>query len=341
MAFTVWGSLQKQAAWAKQVIYEAQKISNIGRFIGDGPNNIIERKHDLQKVKGDRIYFDLFMQMTGDPITGNNELSGNEKQLSSYTDDVLLDRTRDAFVKYGDLDDMYSQKSLVSIGKQILSMRFADIINEYAIRWLSGDTTLTWPESVPALDSSRVAFGGDATGSVWEGTDDIASGDWLGTYEVSRIKTLAMDASPRFRPIKAEGGEYYVLFIHERQAFTLRNDSTFQAAQREAMPRGKDNPLFTGLSFVGYWDGVLIYIDQNILTGNSDTEARAILCGAQAGMMAMGKGPKATYEVTDHENRHSIGLDLIWGLRRSIFNSVDFAVYAMDTYATAPAGVSH
>jgi len=339
--FTVWGSSQKQAAWAKQVIYEAVKISNIGKFIGDGPNSIVQRKHEIQKNKGDRIYFDMFMQMTGDPITGNDELSGNEKKLVSYTDDVLLDRTRDAFVKYGDLDDMYSSKDLLSIGKQILSMRFSSLIDEYCIRWLSGDTDLKWPETVPAIASSRLIFGGDASASDFSGSSDIGSNDWLGVYEISRAKALAVQASPKFRPVKAEGGEYFVMFVHPRQAFTLKQDSTFQQAQREAMPRGKDNPLFTGLNFIGYWDGVLIYLDQNCLENADDDEARAILCGAQALMMAMGKGPKATYEVSDHGNRHSVGMDLIWGLRRAIFNSVDFAVFAIDTYATAPTGVAH
>ena len=338
---SIWGSSQKQAAWSKQIIYEAVKESNVGKFIGDGPNSIIQRKHDIQKNKGDRIYFDMYMQMTGDPITGDDELSGNEKKLTSYTDVVLLDRTRDAFTKYGDLDDMESQKSMLNIGREVLSMRMSSLINEYSIRWLSGDTTLTWPETVPNIAASRTKFGGDATGSVWQGADDIGTNDWLGVYEISRLKAEAIQASPKFRPVNVEGGSYYILFVHPRQAFTLINDSTFQNAQMYAMPRGKDNPLFSGLSFVGYWNGVLIYTDQYILVGNSDTEARAILCGAQAGMMAMGKGPRSIFEQSDYENLNALSIDLVWGLRRSIFNSVDFAVFALDSYATEPVGVAH
>jgi hypothetical protein len=89
------------------------------------------------------------------------------------------------------------------------------------------------------------------------------------------------------------------------------------------------------------WDGVILHEDEHLLTNTSADEASAIICGQQAAMMAMGKGPKATEEHTDHDNRHSIGLDLIWGLKKSVFNSVDFSVIRMDTYATAPSGVAH
>jgi len=339
--FSIWGSEQKQKVWAKDVLVEGRLKSSIKQFIGTGTNVIIQEKSDLQKKKGDRIYFDLFLQMDTSPVTGNSELSGNEDKIISYTDDVLIDRTRKAFVKYGRLEDIYSEKDLLAIGKSLLSDWYATLLDEYAIRWLEGDTSLTWPESVPALASTRIYFGGDASGSALPGTgsDDIGANDWLGTYEISRLKYLATQADPKFRPLVYKGNEMYIMFIHPRQAFTLKQDSTWQQAQREAMPRGMDNPMFTGA--LGYWDQVVLFEDEHLLTGASDTEARAILCGAQAGLIANGGGPYATYEKTDHENRHSVGLDVIWGIKRAIFNSVDYAVLAIDTYATAPAGQAH
>ena len=337
--YTLWGTYQKQATWASGVIIEAIKESPIMRFAGEGPNNIIERKHEIQKLRGEKIYFDLFLEMSNAPVTGNNELTGNEETLVSYTDDVLLDRTRNAFKKYGDLEDMKSQKDLKAIGKDILKQYFAQLMNSYSIRWLEGDSSLVWPEAVPATSTTRRSWGGDATGDDKTGSSDIASGDWLGCNEVVRAHYKAMLCDPKFRKLEIEGGKYFIMLMHPRQAYTLKLDSTFLSAQRDARERGKENPVFTGA--LGSYMGMLLYEDENLWTNSSNDEACAIICGQQAMMMAMGKGPKATYEVSDHENRHSIGIDLIWGLRKSVFNSVDFSVMTMVTYATAPTGAAH
>jgi hypothetical protein len=207
--FSIWGSSQKQQAWALDTIIEAMKASSIMKFAGDGVNNVIQKRHELQKKKGDRVYFDLFIEMSNAPITGNSELSGNEEKLTSYTDDVLINRTRAAFVKYGDLDDMYSSRSLLTIGKDILKQYFSSLVNEYCIRWLEGDSSLTWPETAGQPTTGRILYGGDATGSDDMGSSDIASGDWLGTAEVSRAKYNAVQADPKFRPLNIEGGKYF------------------------------------------------------------------------------------------------------------------------------------
>ena len=73
----------------------------------------------------------------------------------------------------------------------------------------------------------------------------------------------------------------------------------------------------------------------------SDDEAHAIIAGQQAAMVAMGPPPLATEEHTNHSDRHAFGIEWVWGIKRSVFNSVDFASMRLDTYAAAPAGVAH
>ena len=69
---------------------------------------------------------------------------------------------------------------------------------------------------------------------------------------------------------------------------------------------------------------------------------RAILCGAQAGAIAYGRdynsGLQAawTEENFDYGNQLGIGGAIIYGIKKSIFNSADFASIVLSTYSPAP-----
>jgi hypothetical protein len=65
------------------------------------------------------------------------------------------------------------------------------------------------------------------------------------------------------------------------------------------------------------------------------------MLGAQALVMPCGGGPYAREDHDDYEERHGVGLDVIWGIKKVVFNSEDYAVFALDTYAPIPAGKSH
>jgi hypothetical protein len=87
-------------------------------------------------------------------------------------------------------------------------------------------------------------------------------------------------------------------------------------------------------------DGVALYEDENIITPYSNVR-RAILCGSQAAIMPFGGGPYADEDHDDYGERHGIGMDLVWGIKKTVFNSVDYSVMTMGSYAPTPAGKSH
>lgn len=333
--FSYWGSDQVQEAWAKDVIIEAMDIMVMDKFIGTSIDSIIQKRTDLQKVKGDRINFDILLKLSGSPTTGNNELKGNEEKLVFYTDTVTIDRTRHAFLKRGRLEDIKSQKDMLSLGKQALKTFFAEIMDEYCIRHLCGDTSITWPATgLASTATTRKFWAGDATAD-----NNTSTNDWLNMQDILRLKTYARVATPKFRGVKMQGKDHFVMIIHPYQTYQLKNDSTYSQAVREAMPRSeKDNPLFNGL--LTAIDGVALYEDENIYLPYANVR-QAILCGAQAGMMAFGGGPYADEDHDDYGERHGVGLDLVWGIKKSVFNSTDYSVMAMASYAPTPAGASH
>ena len=147
-------------------------------------------------------------------------------------------------------------------------------------------------------------------------------------------------ATPKVPPLMINGEPHYVMILHPYQVFDLQKDSEYLQAVREAHIRGEKNPIFTGA--LVEIDGVILHKHSRCLTFSDYGStvnlpaARSILCGRQAGLLAKGtEGPEWHEELIDRGNRYSIGGDMIFGIKKAVFNSKDFAVIACDTYATS------
>jgi hypothetical protein len=67
---------------------------------------------------------------------------------------------------------------------------------------------------------------------------------------------------------------------------------------------------------------------------------RAVLLGAQAAMIGFGqKNSPAKMrwneELFDHKRRLEVSAWSIWGLKKTVFNSIDFGTVVVSTYAAA------
>ena len=85
-----------QKAWAKQLWTEAERDNFFAKFTGEGANNIIQVKTDLKKEKGDQITVPLVMRLTGEGVTGDSTLEGNEEKLQMYDCPVTVNQYRHA-----------------------------------------------------------------------------------------------------------------------------------------------------------------------------------------------------------------------------------------------------
>ena len=170
----------------------------------------------------------------------------------------------------------------------------------------------------------------------------LTSGDTIVLADISAMKRLAQvpegSSELRMRPIRVEGNDYYVLIIHPEVAYDLTQISAWQQAQREAMPRGSDNPLFSGA--LGIWDGVVIHAHENISqadTGGSGSNlhySTNLFLGAQAGVFARVGEPVWVEKTFDYGNSLGVAGGLIYGQAKSTFNSEDFSAIAYYTQNT-------
>src|SRR5215469_16230032 len=76
--------------WAKKLNVEALKETYFGRFMGEGSDNMIQVKTELDQNAGDKVTIGLRVQLTGDGATEAQSLQGNEENLTTYNDALII-----------------------------------------------------------------------------------------------------------------------------------------------------------------------------------------------------------------------------------------------------------
>ena len=372
MANTVSTDALRPEIWAKELY--ADVMDNLyftqSGLMGEGSNNIIEVKKDLNKAQGDQITVGLTAKLSGAGVTGDDELEGNEEAINAYSEAVAIDQQRFAVRLTGQLDEKKNAYDMRQDAKEKLSIRMQEFIERQmflklgsvslttlidvnGVTYSAGATWSNTPNQVPTADSGAGYANRYLCADYTNGADSLASTDLITPELISRCKVKALLASPKIQPLRINGEAHYVMFIHPWQAYDLKNNATFNQARREAEVRGSTNPIFTGA--LGVWDNVIIKEHEYVpfldisgggLTPNNyelagtgtDYSAdcfRAILCGKQAAVFAQAKNPQGWVEETfDYKNKVGFATGLIGGIQKLQFNSKDYAVVTLDTAAT-------
>lgn len=363
--------------WQKELFKDVMDNLYFSKFMGEGSENIIQVMTDLKKSKGDVITVPLTTKLSGDGITGDSELEGKEEAISAYAEQVAIDQWRTAVRLTGKLDEQKNVYDMRQDAKNKLSIALQEFIERQIFMKLGGvnnitgvtdpDTTVvsklaTWsntPNTVTAAESTAGYGNRYLCADYTNGADSLAATDLITPELISRTRVKAQTSSPRMRPVRVDGKNYWVMFIHPWQAFDLKNNATYAQAQREAQARGADNPIFTGA--LGVWDGVIIHEHEYVphllaatTTNLSFTSAsagtqytnavhafRAILCGAQAGIFAQTADSMQMVEETfDYKNKVGYATGLIGGIQKTSFAcgtaaaETDYGVITLDTSAT-------
>jgi N4-gp56 family major capsid protein len=367
---TVSAAANRAHLWAKELFADVIDglYFNESGLMGEGDNNIIQVKSDLMKQAGDTIVLPLSAKLTGNGVDGDNELEGHEESISSYSESILIDQKRFGVRLQGKLDERKVAYDMRKDAKEKLTIRLQEFLERQIFLKLGGvtNTTVTdvggtvvatgaaWsntPTPIPIADEAA------GTGSRYicacaTGTDALAATDLITPGLISRAKIKAMLAHPKIQPLRIDGRDHYVLWVHPWQAYDLKNNAQFAQAMREAEVRGKDNPIFTGS--LGVWDGVIVYehpyvpfLDVSVALNSFEAAAggttdaavdmfRALLCGRQAAVFAKCQSDNGWVEETfDYKNKVGFATSLIGGIDKVMFNSLEYGVIAIDTAATS------
>lgn len=363
MALTNFGMLtgDQLQTWSRDFWRVARNMSFVNQFAGTGQNALVQRVTELTKSeKGTKANITLLADMTGDGITGDNTLEGNEEALRAFDITIELDQLRFANRIAGRMAD---QKTVVNFREQsrdALAYAMADRMDQLAFLSLSGvaythktngglrptsataghelvDLEFASDVSAPTADRHRRISG---TSLAAGDTTAVTATDKLGYKHIVELKAYAKDNY--IRGIRGAGNdEIFHMFVTPQQMATLKLDSDFLANVRNAGVRGSSNSLFSGSASLMV-DGVMIHEFRHVFstegatTGTSSNAgaagykwgadadisgARALFCGAQSLAMADIGLPEIVEDTFDYENQAGISIGKIFGLRKPKYNS--------------------
>lgn len=351
MATSSWGVNNALAVklWSKKLSVEALKECYVGKFTGSGSDSVIQVKSETNRTSGDKVTFGLRMQLTGAGIQGDSTLEGQEEALVTYSDSITIDQLRHAVRSGGRMSDQrvpFSVREEAYSGlKDWWTARYDTwFFNQMAGKTGITDTRLTGLVSpiLPTATTNHIYCSADHT------TDEtLDNTDLFELSYIDKAVAVAKTQNPMIRPIRTNGGEYYVCFIHPGQVLSLRSaaSSAWVDFQKSAMTGGdvKNNPIFTGA--LGMYNGVVLHESTFVPKGqNSTTLAepantrRAILCGAQAAVMAFGQKnseSKFTWEeeLFDYGNQLGVAAGTIAAMKKTVYNSKDFGSLVLSSYS--------
>jgi len=351
MANTSYGVNSPEAVklWSRKLFHEALKATWASKFMGSDSNSVLQIIDDTSKGPGDRVRNTLRMLLSGGGIEGDGTLEGNEEALTTYTDDVVINQLRHAVRSGGKMSEQRIPFSVREEARLGLQDWWADRIDTAFFNQICGntnqtDTKYTGHQAATQPDASHRVFSGN--GAVDTAVDASTTASALFTLSLlDTAVTTAKLANPQVRPLKINGADKYVCFMHPYQVEQMRTSTDtgqWLDIQKAAISGGdvSGNPIFSGA--LGEYNGVILHESTRVSIGSdaSGTAAsgvrRAVFCGAQASSIAFGRGYGASKmswveELFDYRNQLGVSAGMIWGVKKTVFNSADFAAITIST----------
>lgn len=351
-----------QKKWSTDLsIDHARKSYFTQRFVGTSDNSFIQRKTELESDAGDRVSFDLSVQLRGTPTFGDAKVKGNEEAMKYFTDELVIDQVRKSVSLGGRMSRKRVVHDVRKLGKMRLAEYFAKLFDEFWFIYLSGARGINEDfivgtdfagfagNALQAPDAAHLLYGGAATSKA-----TLTAGDKMTRLVIEKAQNKAKMMQARdpstanMVPVDADGEGRYVCLMNEDQAFDLRTADTsgwvdFQKALTTAV--GRDAEFFKGgLGLLGntvlhsHRSGIR-FVDYG--AGANVAAARALFLGKQAGVVAYGNaggGMKFSWEeeTDDYGNQPNIASGTIAGMKKARFNGSDFGVISIDTAAKDP-----
>lgn len=356
---------EQKTVWSRETWKQARDNMFVNRFMGTGPNSMIQRITELTRdERGARAVITLVADLEGDGVTADNQLEGEEEGMLSYDQVITLDQLRHAVRHEG---EMAEQKSVVRFrghARDALAYWYADRVDQLAFLTLAGIayTTKTNGATRTGSNLGSLAFAADVTAPTtnryynWDAsatdliagnTATVAADDTPSWKMLVQLKAAAQNSF--IRPIRGEmGTAAYNVFMTPDGIAKLKTDSDFINIMKDAQSRGASNPLFKGADVIQL-DGLNIFTYRHVpntrglAAGSKWGAAGAIegqaclLCGAQALAMADIGIPRWIEKQFDYDNQPGIAIRKIFGLKKPVFRSSvdaaneDFSVIRVNT----------
>jgi N4-gp56 family major capsid protein len=353
--------------WSRILSVQALQATDIAPLIGANENSVIQLKSETQKGPGDQITYGLRIQLVGAGFTENEVAEGNGESLAIYSDALIINELGHVVALKGEqtIDQQRIPFNLRSEGRDGLrdwwgkrwSLAFFNQVCGYTIQTNTKFTGLQTP-TAPTTVGNRIIRQNSNTDDAALTAADSFTIDLI-DKAVEQAKSPPLDANgnntiPKIRPIKIEGMECYLVYLHPYQVTSLRTNTSngqWQDITKWAYmgnPDARKNPIFSGA--LGYYNNCILRDAYDITNGVSNAGValpnvkRGVLLGAQACAMAFGQKNSPgklrwNEETFDHGRRIEISAWSIHGMKKMRFGTpagtMDFGTVVISTWAQA------
>lgn len=308
------------------------------RFMSTSMNSPIQVKSDLTKSKGDAITFNIASEIQGGIHTGSAKVAGNEgvmyfapfqvtvdnDNVSVRVENIPMTQQRAAFDVLKEARDGLARKRAQRTDERITTALSDVATGRVKGRYVYG----------AAPDSNYNATHATALATV-DNTDDKFSTSMFTTAK--RYAKIPRNATGKIRPMivkdRDEEDGYQEWFLMAAHTYAIRDLVNLDAVWRQPMllippMANKNNVLFTGSSFKGAYDGVLVHEWEGIAletNTNSVQCAHNLLLGAQAACVAWAQHSRFKEELDNYEEDAGYKLHEINGIKKVVydFNAVN------------------
>lgn len=364
MALTNFAGLEsrQKIVWSRDVWKAARDQMFIKKFTGSNENNVIQRITELTKTeKGEQVLMFLLADLVEDGVIGDNEREGNEEEMMAYSIALNIDLITHSVRNKGKLSDQKTVIRFRENARDRLAFWLANRVDQLAFLTMSGISyaykndgsartgspfpNLSFAADVSAPSSLR-ALMYDGSSLQVSNTASIAS-----TYVLKYgaiVDAIAYAKAHYVKPLMSGGKEYYMCFLRPESFAQLKKDQDFQRAVTTALPRGADNPWFTGgtvtIDGLVFHEHRLVYNTKGAGSGSKWGAAsavngtRSLICGSQALGMADIGTPEWDEKTFEYGSQQGINIDKMFGLLKPKFHSIydgsvqDFGIVTLDHY---------
>jgi N4-gp56 family major capsid protein len=333
------------------------------KFMGsEGSSMPIQVVKDLESTAGDKVSFDLSMQLSMQPVEGDTPLTGKEEDLKFYSDDILINQMRGGVNTGGRMTQKRTIHQLREIARVRQSEWWSRVFDELFFMYLSGlrgvnadyifatNYTGFAGNAFNAPDSEHHLMPGIKTNLTIDANDKMTLGLIDKAVAMASMMGGGSAGTPKIQPIMINGERHFVCVMNPWQAYDLRQSSGgggwLDIQKAAAAAEGRKNPIFQG--GLGMYNNVVLHEHQAVIrfhagAANPQTVdcARALFMGVQAAVIAFGsKGNGLRFgwyeEERDNGNQVVISTHSIFGISKVQFNAKDFGIMAIDTAAAQP-----
>lgn len=326
-----------------------------------GPGDTV--KYDLiPNISGPGVLGDAPIAGQETPFTWfQDSLVINQQRQS----ELMVGRMSQQRVPYSMRDA--GKTTLANWWKEIIDV---GLLNQLGGNSAQTKTEYTGLQAAIAPDASHLIFAGDATSEATLDSADTFSVTLIPRLIAMAQGTLTWPIKPVvLKGIEVAG----ILFLHPLQVKALKSNFTageWGDIYRAALQGGQitGNPIFTGA--IGMYENMVIHQDARVPYGNNTQNtvfdpitktnvaaptslgaaaagvtsvARGIFCGAQAAAVSFGGDAKNNggqplrvrwiEELLDAGNQLRITAGMIWGCKKTRFNSEDYATIVVSSWA--------